>query len=153
MSLFDDNPGPREEVGDSQDLADASESPSADALSPLANDPISCVAIHPEAAHPLASHLPEDLRITWSWPHLLLFVVYAVVSQFAIGIAVLAYYSTNGHLSQRQIRRLFESDPRLIVLGCSGVVAATLMLGRIETTRRRSCERLAGDDYAAAPSG
>ena len=48
---------------------------------------------------------------------------------------------------------LHESDPRLIVLGCSGVVAATLMLGRIETTRRRSFERLAGDDYAAAPSG
>src|SRR5256886_1778921 len=24
-------------------------------------------------------------------------------------------YSTNGHLTQRQIRRLFESDPRLIV--------------------------------------
>src|SRR5207253_10193124 len=62
-----------------------------------------------------ASNLPEDLRITWSWPHLVLFAVYAVVSQFAIGIAVLAYYSTNGHLTQRQIRRLFESDPRLIV--------------------------------------
>jgi len=116
MSLLDDNPGPRGELGDSQDRpADVSESPSADALSPLAGNPISYVAIHPEAAHPPASHLPEDLRITWSWPHLLLFVVYAVVSQFAIGIAVLAYYSTNGHLSQRQIRRLFESDPRLIV--------------------------------------
>jgi membrane protease YdiL (CAAX protease family) len=116
MSLFDDNPGPRGEVGDLQDrLADVSESPSAEALAPLAGDPISYVAIHPEAAHPPASNLPEDLRITWSWPHLVLFAVYAVVSQFAIGIAVLAYYSTNGHLTQRQIRRLFESDPRLIV--------------------------------------
>jgi membrane protease YdiL (CAAX protease family) len=116
MSLFDDNPGPRGEVGDLQDRpADVSESPSAEALAPLAGDPISYVAIHPEAAHPPASNLPEDLRITWSWPHLVLFAVYAVVSQFAIGIAVLAYYSTNGHLTQRQIRRLFESDPRLIV--------------------------------------
>src|SRR5437016_5039700 len=98
MSLFDDNPGPRGEVGDLQDhLADVSESPSAEALAPLAGDPISYVAIHPEAAHPPASNLPEDLRITWSWPHLVLFAVYAVVSQFAIGIAVLAYYSTNGH--------------------------------------------------------
>jgi uncharacterized protein with PQ loop repeat len=35
---------------------------------------------------------------------------------------------------------LHQSDPRLIVLGCSGVVAAMLMLGRIETTRRRSAE-------------
>lgn len=114
MSLVDDHPpGP---PGDSQDRrADVSESPSANAISPLAGDPISYVAIHPEAAHPGLSNLPEDLRITWSWPHLLLFGVYAVVSQLAIGIAVLAYYSSNGHLSQRQIRRLFESDPRLIV--------------------------------------
>jgi uncharacterized protein with PQ loop repeat len=29
-----------------------------------------------------------------------------------------------------------ESDPRLIVLGCSGATAAILMLGRIESTRR-----------------
>ncbi len=47
---------------------------------------------------------------------------------------------------------LHESDPRLIVLGCSGLAAAILMLGRIETTRRRSVARLTGDDYAAAPA-
>ena len=117
MSLFDDDPAsPQVEPGDSPEgRAEVSESPSTEALSPLAGDPISYVAIHPEAAHPPASNLPEDLRITWSWPHLLVFVVYAVVSQFAIGIAVLAYYTSNGHLSQRQIRRLFESDPGLIV--------------------------------------
>jgi membrane protease YdiL (CAAX protease family) len=117
MSLFDDNPpGPRGEPGESEDRrAEVSESRSAEAISPLAGDPISYVAIHPEAAHPPACNLPEDLRITWSWPHLLVFVVYALVSQFAIGIAVLAYYTSNGHLSQRQIRRLFESDPRVIV--------------------------------------
>ena len=47
---------------------------------------------------------------------------------------------------------LHQSDPRLIVLGCSGVAAAILMLSRLETTRRRSRERLTGDDYAAAPT-
>jgi hypothetical protein len=31
---------------------------------------------------------------------------------------------------------LHQSDPRLIVLGCSGVAAAILMLGRVETTRK-----------------
>jgi len=117
MSLVDDNPpGPPGEPGETQDRrADVSQSPSAEAFAPLAGDPISYVAIHPGAAHPGSSNLPEDLRITWSWPHLVLFVVYAIVSQVAIGIAVLAYYSTSDHLSQRQIRRLFESDPTLIV--------------------------------------
>ena len=33
---------------------------------------------------------------------------------------------------------LHRSDTRLVVLGCSGVVAAVLMLGRIETTSRRA---------------
>ena len=117
MSLVDDHPaGPRGEPGDSQDhAADVSESPSAAGISALAGDPISYVAVHPEAAHPPASDLPEDLRISWSWPHLLLFFGFALVSQLVVGIAVLAYYSSNPHLSQRQIRRLFESDPKLIV--------------------------------------
>ena len=114
MNWFDDHPPGA--PGDSQEgRTDPPKPPSAEPSSPLAGDPISYVGIHPEAAHPAPSPLPEDLRITWSWPHLLVFSVYAVVSQLAIGVAVLVYYSTNGHLSQRQIRRLFESDPRLIV--------------------------------------
>jgi uncharacterized protein with PQ loop repeat len=49
---------------------------------------------------------------------------------------------------------LHQSDPRLIALGCSGVAAAILMLGRIETTRRGplEIERLSGNDYTAAPT-
>jgi uncharacterized protein with PQ loop repeat len=47
---------------------------------------------------------------------------------------------------------LHQSDPRLIVLGCSGVAAAGLMLGRIESARRKSLDRPTGDDYAAAPT-
>jgi hypothetical protein len=39
---------------------------------------------------------------------------------------------------------LHESDPRLIALGCSGLAAALLMLGRIETTRRRPTDNLVG---------
>jgi uncharacterized protein with PQ loop repeat len=47
---------------------------------------------------------------------------------------------------------LHQSDPRLIVLGCSGVAAAILMLGRIGATRRKPLERLTDDDYAAGPT-
>jgi uncharacterized protein with PQ loop repeat len=43
---------------------------------------------------------------------------------------------------------LHESDPRLIVLGCSGAAAAMLMLGRIEATRRRSLDYLRGPHKA-----
>jgi membrane protease YdiL (CAAX protease family) len=117
MILFDDNPPNRlGEPGDSLGPASGtSDSLTAESASPLAGDPISYVAAHPEAAHYPSSNLPEDLRISWSWPHLLLFFGFAIVSQIVIGIAALVYYSVSRHLSQRQIRRLFESDPKLIV--------------------------------------
>src|ERR1700741_221413 len=119
MILFDEKPPePPPGPGEPTETAPAREIPeSATAASdlPLAGDPISYVAVHPEAAHPPTYNVPEDLRISWSWPHLLLFFAYAIISQIVIGIGVVAYYTANRHLTERQIRRLFESDPRLIV--------------------------------------
>jgi membrane protease YdiL (CAAX protease family) len=117
MSEFDDNPKePQEQNRDPQALtAGTSETPSAPTEAPLAGDPITYVVVHPSAAHPPQSNLPEDLRITWSWPHLLLFFGYVVVSQVVIALGIAGYYSVVRHLSQRQIRHLFESDPGLIV--------------------------------------
>jgi membrane protease YdiL (CAAX protease family) len=122
MSLFDDNPvnPPEENVRApfSSDRREESpiEEPGAQPIitQPLGGDPLSYVAFSPAASAP-APNLPEDLRISWSWPHLLVFVLFAIASQFTIAIVVLAYFSANGHLSQKQLRHLLESDPRLIV--------------------------------------
>ena len=89
--------------------------PVAEPVTELAGDPISYVAAYPGSAHPPKSSLPEDLRISWSWPHLLLFFAYAIISQLVIGVVAVGYFSAGRHMSQRQIRRIFESDPRLIV--------------------------------------
>jgi membrane protease YdiL (CAAX protease family) len=117
MNEFDDKPpAPPEQSSGPQDSSiGASETHSTPPETPLAGDPINYVAVHPSAAHPLQANVPEDLRITWSWPHLLLFFGFVVISQVIIAIAVEGYYSAVRHLSQRQIRHLFESDPRLIV--------------------------------------
>ena len=121
MSLFDDNPLklPEENLpapSSSDQPESATEETGAQPLlaEPLGGDPLSYVAVSP-AASVQASNLPEDLRISWSWPHLLVFVLFAVASQLTIAIVVLAYFSANGHLSQKQLRHLMESDPRLIV--------------------------------------
>ena len=121
MSLFDDNPlkPPEENLHSSfstdqpQELT--AEEPGSQPLiaQPLGGDPLSYV-VSP-AATARSSNLPADLRISWSWPHLLVFVLFAITSQFTIAIVVLAYFSANGHLSQKQLKHLFESDPRLIV--------------------------------------
>src|SRR5499427_5220802 len=120
MSLFEENPpDPPRDPGDSTETSAAAQKTSESAPVtcdlPLGGDPISYVAVHPEAAHAPSSNLPEDLRISWSWPHLLLFLTYAFISQIVIGIGVVAYYTADRHLTERQIRRLFESDPGLIV--------------------------------------
>ena len=67
------------------------------------------------------------------------------------GIARGTWVLILGELSCWLTFGLHQSDPRLIVLGCSGATAAILMLGRIETTRRRSVDRLTGDDYPLRP--
>jgi membrane protease YdiL (CAAX protease family) len=129
MSLWDDNPKEQEGAGNEQARPDvASESRTLEprgavadsALSGesgalLTGDPISYVGLHPGTAHPPPCNLPEDLRISWSWPHLLFFSLYAIISQIVIAIGVVGYYSVGRHLTQEQIRQMFESDPRLIV--------------------------------------
>ena len=122
MSLFDDNPlklpeeNPPATFSSDQPEESATGEPAAQLLvaQPLGGDPLSYVAVSPVASTP-PSNLPEDLRISWSWPHLLVFILFVVASQFTVAIAVLAYFSANGHLSQKQLKHLLESDPRLIV--------------------------------------
>lgn len=129
MSLFDDNPTERlGQPGDSpRPAAGTSESPSPEAILPLAGDPISYVVIHPEAAHPRNSNLPEDLRISWSWAHLVVFGTFVFLLLVATDIVVIGYFSIYRHLSQRELKHVLESDPSLNA-GTSLVVFALIML-------------------------
>jgi len=45
----------------------------------------------------------------------LVFAIFFIVSQFAIGIAVVGYYSAYRHVPQKQLKHLLESDPNLLV--------------------------------------
>jgi membrane protease YdiL (CAAX protease family) len=119
MTLFDDNPLSPPEQNPGATLSDnqSAESPSPDPLAPLLpGDPISYVAANPAAAHPADSRLPEDLRIPWSWVHLLVFVIYVLVTQFAIATVVIGYYSVYRHVPQKQLKHLLESDPKVLVV-------------------------------------
>jgi membrane protease YdiL (CAAX protease family) len=117
MNFSDDNPRnpPEENLPEQPSPGNPAESASAETLAqPLAGDPLSYVPVTPAASLP-PPNLPEDLRISWSWPHLLVFVIFVVASQIALGIVVIAYYSADRHLSQKQLKHLLESDPRLII--------------------------------------
>jgi hypothetical protein len=105
MTFFDDNPlNPLDENLRAQPSPDhpRQAAPPEPFAPPLAGDPIAYAAVTPAAqAH---SSLPEDLRVPWSWGHLLVFLVFGVVSQIAIGIVVIAYFSADRHLSQKQLK-------------------------------------------------
>jgi membrane protease YdiL (CAAX protease family) len=130
MTLFDDNPLSPPEQNPGAPLSDnqSDASPSAEPLAPLLpGDPISYVAINPAAAHPPNSRLPEDLRISWSWIHLLVFIIFVIGTQFVIATVVIGYYSFYRHLPQKQLKHLLESDPKLLA-GTSIVMFALIIL-------------------------
>ncbi len=117
MSLFDDNPQNPFEENERAQLSSGQPAESILAepfTGPLGGDPLSSVAFG-TAASVETANLPEDLRISWSWPHLLVFVFFGLASQLALGLAVFAYLSADRHLTQKQLKRLLESDPKIII--------------------------------------
>ena len=114
MSLFDDNPpNPPEQNLDAQpSSAQPAESPSAE---PLAGDPISYVAVNPPAAYTSRPSLPEDLRISWSWLHLAVFLIFGFGSLLIIQLGGIFLLSANKHLTQKQLQQLIESKPQFLV--------------------------------------
>ncbi|HXL21883.1 MAG TPA: CPBP family intramembrane glutamic endopeptidase [Candidatus Dormibacteraeota bacterium] len=108
----------------------------------LAGDPISYAAIGPRAAAlgpaaaeafaPAVSYsslpaLPEDLRISWSWPHLLTFLFFGFASLLVIQIGFVVYLTADLHLSQKQMQKMLEANPKFIV-GSNVLWFAVLLL-------------------------
>src|SRR6266571_6161942 len=116
MSLFDDNPpNPPKPFRDPQSqAAEPVESPSTEpAVPPLAGDPISYAAVAPPPR--FSAYLPEDLRITWSWAHLFVFLSFGFGSLLIVQIGALFLLSANRRLSPRQLQQLIESKPQFLV--------------------------------------
>jgi membrane protease YdiL (CAAX protease family) len=118
MNLFDDNPlKPPEENLPAKPSSDGLAEPASSRPfdQPLGGDPLSYLVAPPAASTPPPPNLPEDLRISWSWLHLLVFGVFVVASLITLQLAVLLYFSVDRHLSQKQLQHLFESDPRILI--------------------------------------
>lgn len=76
----------------------------------LAGDPLAAVpSVHPKKI------LPEDLRVSWSWPHLGLFLFFGFASLLIVQLGFVFYVSATGHLSAKQVEKVFENSPQLLV--------------------------------------
>ena len=116
MTLNDDNPlKPLDENLPAQPGPDpAAEFVSPEPLTaPLAGDPISYAAATPAAYG--RSSLPEDLRIPWSWVHLVVFLVFGFGSLLIVQLGGVLLLTADKHLSQKQLQQLIESKPQFLV--------------------------------------
>jgi membrane protease YdiL (CAAX protease family) len=78
----------------------------------LAGDPMVAATIPAFQAKRI---LPEDLRVTWSWPHLIVFIFFGFASLMVVQLSFVFYVSANRHLSAVQVQRVFENSPQLLV--------------------------------------
>lgn len=87
-------------------------------VQPLTGDPISYAAVtFAEPAQPSSSfavRLPDDLRISWSWAHLLVFLFAGAASLLVVPTVLALVISAYVHKSQLQMQGMFSNPGFLI---------------------------------------
>src|SRR5437660_11261382 len=58
--------------------------------------------------------LPEDLRISWSWPHFLLFLFFALASFFVVQTSLIIYYAPHRGLPPKELERYLLNKPEFL---------------------------------------
>jgi membrane protease YdiL (CAAX protease family) len=93
----------------------------------LGGDPLASIDF--SSAHPPRRRLffPEDLRISWSWAHFVVFLLFGVISIFAVQLGMAFYIAAGRHWSPQQMQRALEADPSFLV-GTNVLWFASLIL-------------------------
>jgi membrane protease YdiL (CAAX protease family) len=131
MTQFDDNPNDFSPTGSGKKPDSPMESgmdePPTDAApvlrepidpaAPLAGDPIMYAVGSPHTAIPTlnpSAIFPEDLRISWYWPHLILFVFFTFASFLVVQTTMFIYYGPKEPLPREQLEQYLLSKPQFI---------------------------------------
>jgi hypothetical protein len=112
MTLFNDRP-PDSPEQDSLLPAPAEPHPAEDANARLAGDPISYAASTPSSYTPRPA-LPEDLRVSWSWPHFFVFIFFALSSFFLVQTALILYYAPHRTMASKDLERYLLNKPQFL---------------------------------------
>jgi membrane protease YdiL (CAAX protease family) len=124
MTLFDENsllpPLPPDQAASSQSPAEpapnASQATPSTADLPLAGDPITLAATLPSVVLTHKPLVPEDLRISWSWVHLVLFLFFGFASLFIVQGGFLLYYAPTRRFSnEKDFERFVLSKPQFAI--------------------------------------
>jgi hypothetical protein len=123
LNLFDDNAPPPPDQDPSSPFPAESGTGTPQPLSipaapSLAGDPISLAATDPPAvaSYSLKPSLPEDLRISWSWLHLVLFLFFGFFSLILIQGGFAIYYAPLRHFAnEKEFERFVLSKPAFAI--------------------------------------
>ena len=117
MTFFDDKPD--DSRGQETPQQDSALSQTPDPVSQgtteaqLAGDPISYAGGANPAYTPGPS-LPEDLRISWSWPHFVIFIFYALTSFFLVQVTLIVYYAPHRSLPAKELETYLLNKPQFL---------------------------------------
>lgn len=123
MSLFDENPSFPPDPDELEPTPENRPDPTAGSASPvsevpLQGDPICLAASRPvpAPAGSFARFVPEDLRISWTWLHLVLFLFFGFFSLILIQAGFAIYYTPLHHFSnEKDFERFVLSKPAFAI--------------------------------------
>ena len=117
MTFFDDKPAdapdqenPRQDSAPSTTPETVTQETSG---AQLAGDPISYAGGANPAYTPGPS-LPEDLRISWSWAHFVVFIFYALTSFFLVQMTLIVYYAPHRSLPPKELETYLLNKPQFL---------------------------------------
>ena len=117
MTFFDDNPPDSSEQPAPLQDASLPAAPETHPLnipeSQLAGDPISYAASAPPRYTPRPV-IPEDLRISWSWPHFVVFIFFALSSFFLVQTVLILYFAPHRSLPPKELERYLLNKPQFL---------------------------------------
>ena len=93
---------------------------------PQNSDPLWPV-LHVPVPYSQRPEVPEDLRISWSWPHVLCFIAFAFISLLVVQTGFAIYYSPKHALPQNELEQYFLSNP-LFIVGSNVAWFSTVLL-------------------------
>jgi membrane protease YdiL (CAAX protease family) len=134
MSLFDDNHvPPPDQAPFSEPPADLgpgdAQPPLTHAQLPPQGDPISLAATAPGITPSFDASLSEDLRISWSWLHFVVFLSFVVVTFFIVQFSFIVYYAAPlSHLSTKKEFEQFALSKPIFAVGSMVVLYALAMV-------------------------
>jgi len=114
MNPFDETPKPPQDSGpDSEKPTPQQELTPTPLVSP--EIPLNSGMEQAPSPMPLPPEYPEDLRITWSWPHFILFIFFGFISLVTVQGLMAVHYAPHKHLSSPEMEKYLLSNPKFAI--------------------------------------